>query len=131
MSVDSRFPSVMEIRSFFCATVESRLQRYGHGQAKTVSRGIQRPLASQAAWSPVSEVPFESDPGLCLCPWVENPKIVGGRQSRWWRRCLMLLGTFEKLDFIKTTAYKQITIQTASRVLSLCLLILQLSPSSG
>uniref|UniRef100_A0A0G4FCV7 Uncharacterized protein n=1 Tax=Chromera velia CCMP2878 TaxID=1169474 RepID=A0A0G4FCV7_9ALVE len=30
MSVNSRFPSVIEIRSSFCATVESRLQRYGH-----------------------------------------------------------------------------------------------------
>uniref|UniRef100_A0A0G4HJD8 Uncharacterized protein n=1 Tax=Chromera velia CCMP2878 TaxID=1169474 RepID=A0A0G4HJD8_9ALVE len=56
MSVDSRFPSVVEIRSSFCATVESRLQRYGHGQAKTVSRGIQRPLASQAARSPLFEI---------------------------------------------------------------------------
>uniref|UniRef100_A0A0G4I2S5 Uncharacterized protein n=1 Tax=Chromera velia CCMP2878 TaxID=1169474 RepID=A0A0G4I2S5_9ALVE len=31
MSVDFRIPSVIEIRSSFCATVESRLQRYGHG----------------------------------------------------------------------------------------------------
>uniref|UniRef100_A0A0G4FZC5 Uncharacterized protein n=1 Tax=Chromera velia CCMP2878 TaxID=1169474 RepID=A0A0G4FZC5_9ALVE len=79
MSVDFRIPSVIEIRSSFCATVESRLQRYGHGQAKTVSRGIQHPLASQAAWNPLLEISFESDPGLCLCPWVESPKIVRGR----------------------------------------------------
>uniref|UniRef100_A0A0G4FE74 Uncharacterized protein n=1 Tax=Chromera velia CCMP2878 TaxID=1169474 RepID=A0A0G4FE74_9ALVE len=48
-----------------------------------MSRGIQCPLISQAAWSPVSEIPFESDPELCLCPWVESPsespKIFGGR----------------------------------------------------
>uniref|UniRef100_A0A0G4HR00 Uncharacterized protein n=1 Tax=Chromera velia CCMP2878 TaxID=1169474 RepID=A0A0G4HR00_9ALVE len=56
MSVDSHVASVMEIRSSFCATVESRLQQYGHSQAKIVSRGIQCPLASQAARSPLFEI---------------------------------------------------------------------------